>query len=341
MIMPNAKQRPIRIGTHLLGNPVILAPMSGVTDSVFRRMAVRLGADLAVSEMIASNCLVRGEEESRLRMEGADMPVHIVQLAGRDPYWLAEAARLAEGAGAQVIDLNMGCPAKKVTGGACGSALLRDLDLATRLIDATVKAVTVPVTVKMRLGWDEHSIVAPELAQRAEQVGAQLLTVHGRTRQQFYDGDADWVAIRNVKNNTKLPVIANGDVKNCEGASMLLLQSGADGVMIGRGAQGKPWLPGHIAHFLRTGERRAEPDLETQHVLALEHYDGLLSFYGEKAGIRHARKHLGWYLEAAAETTGGTLASPLRHAVMTAASAKEAIHALNAAYATLNWKAAA
>ncbi len=328
-------------GPYKLQTPVVLAPMSGVTDIVFRRLAVRLGAHVAVSEMVASNLLVRGEEESRLRMEGGGMPLHIVQLAGRDPQWLAEAAKLAEGAGAEIIDINMGCPAKKVTGGACGSALLKDLDLAVRLIDATVKAVKVPVTVKMRLGWDENSMVAPELAYRAADAGAQLVTVHGRTREQFYTGKADWPAIAAVKNAVSLPVIANGDVKSGVDARTILQQSGADGVMVGRGAQGRPWLLGHIAHYLQQGITLPVPSLEIQCALALEHYEGLLTLYGEKVGVRHARKHLGWYMDAAEDYTGVAVPQDMRISIMTSTEAETTRKAMQEAYLRLAEKQAA
>lgn len=331
----------ISIGDVQIPNPVVVAPMSGVTDLVFRRIAVRLGAGLAVSEMIASSELARGDQESRLRLEGSGMPVHAVQLAGREAHWMAEAARVAEGAGADIIDINMGCPVKKVTGGHSGSALLKDLDHALTLIEATVGAVRVPVTLKVRLGWDENSIVAPELARRAEQAGVRLITVHGRTRQQFFAGRADWRAIRAVKDQVSIPVVANGDLETVDDAAEMLGQSGADAVMIGRGAQGRPWRAGQIAAFLMRGERLPDPGLEEQHSIAREHYDGLLGLYGCKVGVRHARKHLGWYLDEAARTAGTDLEIQRRVAVLTAQTAEAAQMALAACYDSLAWKAAA
>ena len=233
--------------------------MSGVTDIAFRRIASRLGAGLVVSEMVASRELACADDELRLRAEGAGLDLHVVQLAGRDPAWMAEAARVAVGAGAAIVDINMGCPAKKVVGGHGGSALLKELDLAVRLIAATVEAVETPVTVKMRLGWDDAAIVAPELAARAEGVGAKMVTVHGRTRAQFYEGRADWRAIAAVKAAVSIPVIANGDLTACADAPAMLAASGADGVMIGRGAQGRAWFPAAVAAYLETGITPATP----------------------------------------------------------------------------------
>jgi nifR3 family TIM-barrel protein len=315
--------------------------MSGVTDIVFRRIAVRLGAGLAVSEMVASKEFATGDQEARLRAEGEDMDIHVVQLAGREGRWMAEAARVAEASGADVIDINMGCPVKKVTGGHSGSALMKDLDHALTLIEATVGAVDVPVTLKMRLGWDEKSLVAPELARRAEGAGVKLVTVHGRTREQFYTGKADWAAIRPVKDAISIPLIANGDLTELDHAPAMLKASGADAVMIGRGAQGRPWFPGQVAHFLATGERLGAPSLAEQHTLAREHYDGLLTIYGRETGLRHARKHLGWYLDEAARSTGCEADPELKAAVLTAATPEEAQMKLAAAYDNLAWKIAA
>lgn len=288
---------PIKLGPYLIDCPVALAPMAGVTDSVFRTLAAELGAGYVVSEMIASATLVTGSRQSALRAR-ADRSdrLRIVQLAGRVPELLADAARLAVDQGAQVIDINMGCPAKKVTTGLAGSALMKDLDLATSLIEATVKAVPVPVTVKMRLGWDDDELNAPELACRAEQVGAQLITVHGRTRCQFYTGRADWDAIAAVKRAVKLPVIVNGDICSEADAVEALNRSGADGVMVGRGAQGQPWLVGQIAHYLKTGTRRPTPTLAQQKQIVLRHFDDLLEDAGDLHGVRMFRKHLGWYV---------------------------------------------
>ena len=318
-----------------------LAPMSGVTDVVFRRIAARLGAGLVVSEMVASGELARDDSEARLRAEGGGLDLHVVQLAGRDPAWMAEAAKVAVGAGAGIVDINMGCPAKKVVGGHGGSALLKELDLAVWLIEATVEAVEVPVTVKMRLGWDENSIVAPELAARAEAAGAKMLTVHGRTRAQFYEGRADWSAIAAVTAAVSIPVIANGDLNEFDDATGMLAASGARGVMIGRGAQGRPWFPGQVAGFLATGVAPEAPSIEDQRALALEHYDGLLGLYGRDVGVRHARKHLGWSLDAIAATAGQALAPASKAATMTAPTPETAIEAFDRALAELQWRAAA
>ena len=336
---PRASAFPI--GPVRAANGVALAPMSGVTDIVFRRIAARLGAGVVVSEMVACAEFARADEESRLRAEGSGLPLHVVQLAGRDPAWIAEAARLAVAAGAHVVDLNMGCPAKKVVGGHGGSALLKDLDLATRLIAAAVAAAGAPVTVKMRLGWNADSIVAPELAARAEAEGAALVTVHGRTRAQFYEGRADWSAIRAVKERVSIPVIANGDLTEVEHAPAMLAASGADGVMIGRGAQGRAWFPGHVATYLATGGKAAAPALAAQRELALEHYEGLLALYGRDTGVRHARKHLGWYLDAAAQSIGRTVPPAAKAAALTAGAPEAAIAAFDRALADLEWELAA
>jgi tRNA-dihydrouridine synthase B len=335
---PNRK---LAIGVQVIANPVILAPMSGVTDIVFRRIALRLGAGMAVSEMVACRELATGDEEARLRAEGSGVMPHIVQLAGRDAKWMAEAARVAEASGAQVIDINMGCPVKKVTGGHSGSALMKDIDHALTLIEATVEAVSVPVTLKMRLGWDHKSIVAPELARRAEAAGVKLVTVHGRTREQFFTGKADWHAIRPVKEAVSVPVVANGDLTRLDDVPAILSASGADAVMVGRGAQGRPWFLGQIAHFLECGERKADPDLATQHTFAREHYDGLLSLYGREVGLRHARKHLGWYLDEAARSAGQSLDPQAKARILTSSNPEDVQMKLAAAYDGLAWKAAA
>jgi tRNA-dihydrouridine synthase B len=288
---------PLKIGPHVLANRAFLAPMSGVSDLPFRKLAARFGAGLVVSEMVACEQLVEGDAETRTRAEGEGLDLHVVQLAGREPHWMAEAARIAEAAGAAIIDINMGCPAKRVTTGYSGSALMRDLDHALTLVEATVGAVSVPVTLKMRLGWDRDCMNAPELARRAQDAGVQLVTVHGRTRNQFYKGEADWQAIRAVTEAVSIPVIANGDCVSIGAAETMLDQSGADGVMVGRGAYGRPWLPGQIGTHLNGCVPQPAPEGKALGDLALEHYDALIALYGLELGRRIARKHLGWYLD--------------------------------------------
>jgi tRNA-dihydrouridine synthase B len=295
---------PLQIGALRFDNRVALAPMSGVTDAAMRRLARRHGAGIVVSEMVASDLLATGDEEARLRAEAPGQGPHIVQLAGREPGWMGEAARVAEAAGADMIDINMGCPAKRVTGGYSGSALMRDLDLAVSLIVATVSAVSVPVSVKMRLGWDETSLNAPELARRAQDCGVAMVTVHGRTRCQFYKGQADWAAIRPVRDAIAIPLVANGDCTDAHDARAMQAASGADAVMVGRAAQGRIWLPGAIARALNEGGAVEPPTVEMQTDIALDHYDGLLSLYGASAGVRHARKHLASAMEAMTSKDG-------------------------------------
>ncbi len=292
-----------------------MAPMSGVSDRPMRDLAVTHGAGLVVSEMVASGGLVAGSAESARRTERGNTPVHMVQLAGREASWMGEAARIAEACGADIIDINMGCPAKKVIGGYSGSALMRDLDHALTLIEATVSAVKVPVTLKMRLGWDRSSMNAPQLARRAVDAGVQMITVHGRTRDQFYNGNADWEAIRAVRDAIDVPLVANGDAATADDALHMAAASGADAVMIGRAHYGRPWIAGEIAAQLgAAGPRCPAPVRPKLADYVLAHHDAMLSLYGMRQGLRHARKHLGWYLDRhAAETS-----APIRTALMTA-----------------------
>lgn len=332
-----------KVGGIAVEKPVVLAPMSGVTDAPFRRLAAELGAGLVVSEMTASDDLARGRPVSKLRCEATGIGPHVVQLAGCEAHWMAEGARVAEAAGADIIDINMGCPARHVTGRQSGSALMRDLDHALDLIEATVGAVSVPVTLKMRLGWDHQSINAPELARRAENAGIQLVTVHGRTRCQFYKGTADWTAIRAVKAAISIPLVVNGDILSFDDAKTALAQSGADAVMIGRGAQGQPWLPGQVARRLAGGEAEGRPSMETQLAYAERLHEGILSHYGSRVGQKHARKHLGWSLDVAAETTGASVdqLKSWRQRVLTSENPELARTRLAEAFADFAWKAAA
>jgi tRNA-dihydrouridine synthase B len=295
------------IGNVRVPNGIILAPMSGITDAPFRRLVAMLGAGLVISEMIASDALVEGCRNAITRAEGQGVGIHVVQLAGCEPRWMAEGARIAEGSGAGVIDINMGCPAKHVANKQSGSALMRDLDHALTLIEATVSAVTLPVTLKMRLGWDEASINAPELARRAEGAGVRMITVHGRTRNQFFTGDADWAAIRAVRDAITVPLVVNGDIETFEDIDAALNSSGADAVMVGRAAQGRPWLPGQFARYLASGVREISPPLSTQLSLITALYEEMLAHHGLRIGFQHARKHLGWALDAAAATAGVAL----------------------------------
>ncbi|WP_076859540.1 tRNA dihydrouridine synthase DusB [Bradyrhizobium mercantei] len=333
----------MKIGDIAVANRVLLAPMSGITDAPFRRLAANLGAGLVVSEMTASDDLVNGKPMSKLRCEAAGIGPHVVQLAGCETRWMAEGARIAESAGADIIDINMGCPARHVTGGQSGSALMRDLDHAVTLIEATLSAVSVPVTLKMRLGWDDRSLNAPELARRAEASGVQMITVHGRTRCQFYKGEANWNAVRAVKDAVTIPVVVNGDITSFDKAVGALQMSGADAVMIGRGAQGQPWLPGQIGRRLETGVAEAAPSLAEQlkHVRAL--YDEVCSHYGLRVGLKHARKHLGWALETAAAYSCAPAATlkAWRQTILTSEEPSSVHRALEDAYDDFAWSAAA
>lgn len=309
MVKPLA---PIQIGSVRIEDPVILAPLSGVTDMPYRRLVKRTGAGLVVSEMIASQAMIRATRESLLKTEWSldEAPISM-QLAGCEPDVMAEAAKLNQDRGAHIIDINFGCPVKKVVNGYAGSALMKDELLAGRIMEATVKAVSVPVTMKMRKGWDINNLNAPKLAKIAEECGIQMLAVHGRTRCQMYNGVADWKFIRHVKETVKIPVIANGDINSFEDVVRCLEESGADGVMIGRGTYGRPWFIAQVMHYLRTGQIKPEPGLAEQMGIVLEHYDAVLAHYGTVAGLKIARKHVAWYSKGMAGS------ADYRNAIMT------------------------
>jgi nifR3 family TIM-barrel protein len=320
----------IHIGRQSVSNGVLLAPMSGVTDLPFRRLAHRLGAGLVVSEMVASEDLVRQRAPVLRRAAGDDLKPFVIQLAGREERWMAEGARIAESLGADVIDINMGCPAREVTGKLSGSALMRDLDHALSLVGAVVRAVGIPVSLKMRLGWDQANRNAPELARRAEAAGVQLITVHGRTRCQFFKGRADWSAVREVSHAVAIPVVVNGDIATPQEAAQALQASGAAGVMVGRGAYGAPWLPARIAQCLASGRDPGPPPLGQQARIAHDHLTAMLSHYGTSLGLRNARKHIGWYLEKSGRA--GDVVKAWRRTLCTDESAPRVLQGLTRFY---------
>lgn len=306
--------QPLAIGPVRARNRVFLAPLSGISDLPFRQLAWRYGAGLVVTEMVASRELVTERRESQVRLRGDGIDPHVVQLAGREADWMARAAVIAEGEGAAMIDINMGCPAKKVTGGYSGSALMRDPDHALELIEATVRAVSLPVTLKMRLGWDQDNLNAPLIAARAQAAGIQMITIHGRTRMQFYEGSADWVAIARVREAVTVPLVANGDVASRADIEACLESSGADAVMIGRASRGRPWICGELA-----GSDEAPALGAQQRAIAVEHYWMMIEHYGEDVGVRHARKHIGWYLDSLAPLAP----DDLKAALMTSRKAED------------------
>lgn len=327
--------RPIEIGSIRLDGAAMLAPMSGVSDLAMRRIARRFGAALVFSEMVAADTYLEGDSEATLRAEGEGVSPHAVQLVGREPGALAETARRVEAAGAAIVDVNMGCPARRVSGALAGAALMRDLDDAERILSAVVEAVSVPVTVKMRLGWDETSLNAPELARRAERAGVRMATVHGRTRAQFYSGRADWRATRAVVEAVAMPVVVNGDCAGLDDARAMLAELGASGVMIGRAALGAPWIVGAVSEALADGGPLSLPPREARREAALEHLDWLVEMLGPRAGQRHARKHLAAY----AERAGADAA--VRRALVTTEDPDQARDLLGRAFDEPAWEQAA
>jgi nifR3 family TIM-barrel protein len=290
----------LKIGDVTIPGRVLTAPMTGVSDLPFRRIASKCGAPYVATEMVACDSFARGRPDVVRRAAiGDGLPLMVIQLVGRTPEWISRGAKLAEEAGADIIDFNMGCPAKEVTGALSGSALMREPELAARLIEAAVNGTSRPVTLKMRLGWDDQNRNAPQIAAMAEQLGVKAITVHGRTRQQFYKGQADWRAVAEVKKATRLPVIVNGDIMDAASARAALAQSGADAVMIGRGAYGRPWIAAALDRALNDGAEMSEPDAASRLGIALEHFTDTLRFYGDALGLKVFRKHLGWYVEQA------------------------------------------
>ncbi|MGD0192565.1 MAG: tRNA dihydrouridine synthase DusB [Rhizomicrobium sp.] len=325
--------KPLLIGDVSIPGRVLIAPMTGVSDLPFRRTASRLGAAYVATEMVACDAFARGRPDVvRRAAVGEGLPLMVVQLVGREACWISQATKLATDAGADIVDLNMGCPMKQVTGALSGSALMRDLDVAERLIDAAVSATTRPVTLKMRLGWDDSSRNAPELAMRAERIGVKAITVHGRTRAQLYNGNADWRAVADVKAAVGIPVVVNGDIVDAATACEALAQSRADAVMIGRGATGRPWIAAAIDDALAAHQPLAEPDLAERLAIALDHFRETLQFYGDANGLRIFRKHLGAYIDAAPLPAGREQKRAIRGRLCAMSSPRDVESALTQAW---------